>query len=401
MLGLWLALAISASPDQAELALTAERLLHDGKRELTTAEGRARLVTQGAAIDADRIVFDRPGNVATAAGHVVARITQGGKIAVVADVLTVRFDETRQIRELFIYEGQAVSKKDVSGAALLAANTAEAVEKVGATQALLQGNHLMRDGSKWTVEALELVPCECDFKNPSWSITSTSATIDTEAERVAISNAVVRVKSVPVLWLPWISLPLTERQSGLLFTRPGFSILNGFTLEQPVFVTLGRSADLTLTPGLFTGGTGPRGVAGPRLGTEFRYAPSARATGRLVLGLLYDFRTRRDVELAELREAGTQRGLRGELGWQHVQDFDAGFGARADLNLHSDGDYNRDLTVDVIASTATYLRSTATLFHKGSDHHLGLDVGLRQDIQWGYDVLGAGHACSTPPGPPR
>jgi LPS-assembly protein len=265
---------------------------------------------------------------------------------------------------------------------------------------------MVRAGSTgWTVEELDLVPCECDFKNPSWGISSSSSTIDTEAERVAITNAVVRVKDVPVLWLPWISLPLSARQSGLLFTRPNFTTQNGFILEQPIFLTLGRSADITLTPGFLTGSPGvgqpgakggpsALGVAGPKLGTEFRYMPSSRATGRIVLGLLYDFRDKRDVENPGLRVplflTDRSRGLRGEFGWQHTQDFDHGFGMRVDLNAHSDGDYNRDLTVDVIASTATYLRSTASVFHRGADHYVGLDVGLRQDIEWGYDFLGRG-----------
>lgn len=410
MLGLWLALAVGASPNSADVELTAERVLHDGKKDLSTAEGKAKLVTEGAAIDADRIVYDRNKNLATATGHVVARIVKGGRIAVVADLMTLLFDDEHEVREIYLFDGQAVSKKDVSVEALLAADTAEAVEKVGTTQALLQGNHLVRSGTtRWTIDELELVPCECDFKNPSWSITSSESTVDTEAERVSINNPVFRVKHVPVLWLPWLSLPLTDRQSGLLFTRPNYGPQNGFTLDQPVYLTLGRSADLTLTPGFFTGspGTGapgtqggpsPLGVAGPRLSTEFRYVPSSRATGRVVLGLLYDFRDKRDVENGALREIGTQRGLRGELGWQHTQDFDKGFGARVDLNVHSDGDYNRDLVVDVIASTATYLRSTAVAFHRGADHYIGLDVGLRQDIEWGYDLLGSGTLVNRPQG---
>ena len=46
------------------------------------------------------------------------------------------------------------------------------LEKTGTTQALLEGNHLHREPNGWRVEQLELVPCECDFTNPSWSITS-------------------------------------------------------------------------------------------------------------------------------------------------------------------------------------------------------------------------------------
>ncbi len=407
MLGLWVALVLMAPPETVEIQLTAERMLHDGQKELTTAEGRAKLVTEGAAINADRIVYDRNRNVATATGHVVARMTQGGRMVVIADLMTLRFDDQQEVKEVFLYDGQALSKKDVSADALLAAETAEAAKKVGVTQALLQGNHLVRDGTRWAVDELELVPCECDFENPSWSITTSSAIIDTEAERVSVTSPVFRVKHIPVLWLPWLSLPLTDRQSGLLFTRPNFTPLNGFSLEQPVFFTLGRSADITVTPGFFTGSPGvgapgstggpsPTGVAGPKLAAEFRYTPSSRASGRLLAGLLYDLRDRRDVQFATVRKpSGEARGLRGELGWQHTQDFDKGFGTRVDLNVHSDGDYNRDLTVDIIASAATYLRSTASVFHRGDDHYVGLDVGLRQDIQYGYDLLGRGTMVNT------
>ena len=99
---LWVAIAIAAAPEAAETAevqLTAERILHDGKQELSTAEGRAKLVTEGSAVDADRIVYDKNKRIATAVGHVVARITQGGKIAVVADLMTLILDD-RQLEEM-------------------------------------------------------------------------------------------------------------------------------------------------------------------------------------------------------------------------------------------------------------------------------------------------------------
>lgn len=402
MLGLWLAIALSAAPDagpfDADLPpadqtveLVAERVLHDGQAELSTGEGNAKLRGPSMAVDADRLIYDAHRRIATASGHVVARLVQGGRVAVLADLVTLIFDDQNEVSEVYLYDGRALSKKDVVREALLEADTAEKVEAVGTTQALLQGNHLVRDGNLWTVDELELVPCECDFHKPSWAITSSHATIDTENDRVSVTNPVIRIKRIPVLWLPWLSLPLTDRQTGLLFPyiNPS-SPLTGFSLDQPIFVTLGRSADVTLTPGFYTGATNPTGVAGPRLNTEFRYTPSTRTSGRAVLGLLYDFRTLRDVEVATLRVPNSQRGWRGELSWLHTQDFDRGFGARVDFNGHSDGDYNRDLTVDVIASSATYLRSSATAFHRSANHLLSLDVGLRQDIQWGYDWLGRG-----------
>ncbi len=390
MLGPWLALALCASPQPAEVTISGERLLRDGQRLLTTVEGKARLDTQSAAVNADRLTYDEGRRVVTASGNVVARLVRGGKLAVLADVVTLLLDEDNEVREVYLLDGTALSKRDLTNAQLLAADTAARVKAVGGTQALLAGNHLRRDGARWAVDALELVPCECDFENPSWSITSSAAVVDTEADRVSITNPVVRIKHVPVLWLPWLSLPLTDRQSGLLFPRPGGTQLNGFSFEQPVFLTLGRSADVTLTPGYFAGGFGAYGVRGPRLLGELRYVPSHRASGRLVLGALYDFRVRRDVEFASIERLAERRGLRGEWSWQHAQDLGAGFGVRLDANGHSDGDYNRDITPDVIASAATYLRSSAVAFQRGDDHLISLEVGLRQDIQWGYDWLGNG-----------
>lgn len=389
-----LVIAAPSAPegDTVALTLTAEHLLHDGKARRTTAEGHANLVGPDTALTADRIVYDRDQAVATAAGHVVARIAQGGLVAITADVVTLRF-EGDEVREVYLLDGQAVSKVDTTKDALLAADTPHAVAALGRTNALLEGNHLTRDGPRWHVEHLELVPCECDFEHPSWSITASSATIDTAAERVAIVSPVVRVKQVPVLWLPWLSLPMTDRQTGLLFPKPNYTQLNGFSLEQPVFVTLGRSADITLTPGLFTGGTGDYGLAGPRLLGELRYVPSHRAQGRLTLGLVYDVRAERDPVAPSLTGPNA-RGLRGEGSWQHLQDFDRGFGARVDARVYSDGFYNRDVTPDLVASTSGYLRSTALAFHRGDDHLVTVDVTLRQDLSFGYDWLGRAPAIA-------
>jgi LPS-assembly protein len=187
-------------------------------------------------------------------------------------------------------------------------------------------------------------------------------------------------------------------------------------------VTAGRSADFTFTPGYFFGGVRrgdpsdppvfisegrpfltpwrgsgseaipdpfvqPFGVVGPRLLTEFRYVLSERATGRISLGLLYDLRGRRDPGNPSLMTLG-ERGLRGEASLLHLQDFGGGFGTRVDLGAYSDGYYQRDVTVDLIARENGYLRSVASVFHRGADHLLTLDAVVRQDLTTGYDLFG-------------
>ncbi len=394
------AVLLSADPGAVELELSAERVVHDGAKALTTAEGQAQLRTAGAVLDAERIVYDKGRQAATAVGSVSLRLLplpaqrgevgrrpgEGQPIIVTADVVTVRF-EGDEVREVYILDGVALAKKGVTPEALEQARTPAAARALGKTVLRLEGNHLTRDGPRWTADALTLVPCDCDFEHPSWKVRSSTATLDTEAERISVLSPTVWVKGVPVLWLPWLSLPTTDRQTGLLFPHPSFTALNGFGLEQPVFVTLGRSADVTLTPGLYTGGGGVYGVQGPRLGAELRYAPSRRTSGQATVGLLYDFRPQRDPVVPTLT-TGRARGWRGEASWQHAQDFGGGAGVRVDASAHSDGYWQRDLVTDVIAREAGYLRSAATLFHRGADHLLGLDVVLRQDLQWGYDALG-------------
>jgi lipopolysaccharide assembly outer membrane protein LptD (OstA) len=100
MLGLWLAVALSAPPQPGEVTITGERLLHDGKRRVSIVEGRARLDTAGAAVNADRLVYDEGARVVTASGNVVVRLVRGGRIVVVADVVTLRLDDADEVQEV-------------------------------------------------------------------------------------------------------------------------------------------------------------------------------------------------------------------------------------------------------------------------------------------------------------
>lgn len=385
---------VGAEP--ATFELSAEQIVHDGANRRAYAEGNAELVTTGAALHADRITLDHDSNSATAIGRVALRLTSGDLLVVIADVVTVRFAND-EVEEIFVNDGKVLSKTGITAEALRAITTPEGLNAAGQTTMLLIGNHLVRDGNAWRLEQLELVPCECNFDKPSWSIRSSTATINTVEQRASMWNSTVRVHGVPVLWLPWISLPLSNRQTGLLAPKPGFAALNGFTIEQPVFITLGRSFDLTLTPGYFGGGNrNDIGVQGPRLLTELRYAPSIGTSGRLSLGLLWDLKPRRSPVNPAVNLPGS-RGLRGEGTWQHSQDLGSGWFDRVDAAFLSDAYYQRDLVADVLAREAGYLRSTATIFHRGPDHWVGLDVAIRQDLQLGYPLFGRTGAVAPEP----
>lgn len=382
----------------ATVQLTAERLVHDDARKITTAEGEADLVAQNAYLSADRITWDEAAGAATASGNVTLRLTQKGLLAVIADVVTVRMDGD-DVSEVFIYDGVALRKKNVTAEALRAARTPDEVRRAGNTVMSMNATHLVKnDDDTWTIDELTFTPCECDFNKPSWHIGTSRTTLDLEAERASLLFPTIWVWKIPVLWFPWLSLPLSDRQTGLLVPRPGFTALNGFSLEQPVFVTLGRSADLTFTPGYFFGGNpaNPYGIEGPRLHTELRYTPSAGTSGRATLGLLIDRRWARDpVNPTVLPEPLRRRGLRAEGSWVHLQDLGKGFHDRVNVSFLSDGYLQRDITPDVLARELGYLRSSAVIFHRGVNHFAGFDALVRQDLSTGDTIF------SSRPGSPN
>jgi LPS-assembly protein len=377
--------------------LTAERLIHDDARKITTAEGNADLVAKDAAMHADRITYDEKAQGATATGHVTLRLTRRGLLAVVADVVSVRLDGD-DVSEVFIYDGVALRKRNVTPAQLLAAKTQDAVRSVGSTTMSMTAGHLKRDDKgDWVVEQLSITPCECDFDKPSWHIGTSKTTVDMQADRASMLFPTIYVHDVPVFWFPWLSMPLSDRQSGLLVPVPTVTALSGFGVQVPVYLTLGRSADLTLTPSYYAGNwASTYGIAGPRLLTEFRYAPSVGTSGRATLGLIYDVRPQRSPTDPTVTPDGTpitaaaklpRRGLRADGLWQHTQSLGHGWYDRVNGAFLSDGYYNRDFVADVLAREAGYLRSTATLFHRGDDHFVGADAIVRQDLSTGYSIF--------------
>src|SRR4051812_3445595 len=150
--------------------LTAERLVHDDARKVTTAEGDAELTATNAALHAERITWDAAAQGATASGQVALRLTGKGLMAVLADVVTVRMNGD-EVSEIYLYDGVAMRKRNTTPAALLAARTQEAVRAAGTTTMTMTASHLVRnDDGTWTIDELGFTPCECDFDTPSWHI---------------------------------------------------------------------------------------------------------------------------------------------------------------------------------------------------------------------------------------
>jgi LPS-assembly protein len=401
---LWLAgqipLATEAElPTGEKVMLAADQLLYEPATETLIAHGHTVLRTERMVVRADEIVYDQANQRALAKGNVML---VSGLLAAVADEVRV---DVRTL-EAQVQGGLLLRKKNVTPEQLLEAKTPHELKKMGETVFVLSGSRIKRIGpNEFLVDDLSFTPCDCDPTEPSWRVEARSAQVEI-GERALLTSPAIYIYQVPIFWLPWLYLPLSDRRTGLLVPRPSYSALNGFSFEQPLFVTFGQSYDVTFTSGYYAGSSGgPQifGIKGGRLHTELNYAPSERTSGRASLGLLYDVHPLRDaLDPDPGLRVGGRRGLRGEASWRHSQDLGNGWRDRVDAGFVSDGYYLRDVTADVLLRQAEYLRSTAVLYRASEWSWFGADVLVRQQIwaerqRLGFDVLGHGRICTLDP----
>ncbi len=131
----------------------------------------------------------------------------------------------------------------------------------------LEGDNLQRrDGNLYKVDRATFTPCRCaDDEIPAWGFQADQIEAQQEGY-IDLHHPVLTIKGVPILYLPYLKLPLkAKRQSG--FLMPSFQsgqAKNGFVYTQPVFLDMGQDADATVTTDLFQ-------KRGTRIGLETRY----------------------------------------------------------------------------------------------------------------------------------
>lgn len=105
----------------------------------------------------------------------------------------------------------------------------------------------------------------CPVEKPDWSLNAASIKLDHRKAIGTAQNATLKIRNLPVLYLPYFAFPLTDaRKSGFLWPSMGTSARSGLQVSAPYYFNLAPNYDLTLTPTLL----GRRGI---QLGSEFRY----------------------------------------------------------------------------------------------------------------------------------
>lgn len=88
----------------------------------------------------------------------------------------------------------------------------------------------------------------CKDCTESWSVYGKVIRVQVN-KYVTIKHGLAKIKGVNVLYLPYVVLPIsTKRKTGLLFPKISSRLGEGLSYEQPVFVALDESKDMTLSP---------------------------------------------------------------------------------------------------------------------------------------------------------
>lgn len=249
------------------------------------------------------------------------------------------------------------------------------------------------------VEHARITLCDCGGGAPSWQIRAHHADV-VPGKRAILTWPVifitprlpfVTLPSVPVLALPALYLPLGDRQTGLLFPELTYGGLGGFGVSQPLFITLGRSWDATVSaewllgPSASTISSQQRGLKGPGGALELRWAPAEGARGHLRFSLFHS-------EITEwpdgvYRPPGMNRFA---LSLAHDQRFSDATYLKLDVGLIGDPLYLYDFTGDALLRAAEYRRSALALTHRTGD------VLLEADAAYHLPLNDLSSGCSGP-----
>ena len=220
---------IDASADAA--TLLADRVALTGPRSLV-AEGDVviwyhgrRLVASRVSYDggADRVRVEGPIHLSTPADRGTAR-----EAVLVADSA----DLDAGLRDGILRGARLVLAREM---------------QMAASEARIEG-----EGRLVVLDRVVASSCQVCAEDPVplWEIRARRITHDREARQIHFDRPQLRAFGMPVAALPWLTTPdpTVERMSGFLAPRFRTTSGLGAGVKLPYFLTLGDSADLTLTP---------------------------------------------------------------------------------------------------------------------------------------------------------
>src|SRR3569832_2362754 len=191
-------------------------------------------------------------------GNVDARI---GTYRLQADKITVYEAENKIVAEGSVVFDQADLQRITGsrGEWNYRTKTGYFVDSTGYTNSTQDGTRIYFTADRVervsldTIVATNVQVTACDEDVPKWSFHAGKTRIKT-GDRVYVHSPTLKLKNVPVFYLPYasVSIKTRDRASGFLTPTIGGSGSKGFRLSTAYYQTLGRSADFTFRNDIYT-----------------------------------------------------------------------------------------------------------------------------------------------------
>lgn len=196
----------------------------------------------------------------------------------------------------------------------------------------------------------------CQEAVPKWAFTAKRARVRIE-HRATVSNALFRIKNIPVFYLPYASISISkkDRSSGFLLPSSGSSNIKGRTLHLAYFQTLGRSADVLVRTDIYS----KRGIG---LGFDFRARTNETSHINIGSFLVFDrllgpklqsnCNPATDPNQCKLPDQGGS-----SFYAEGVHNFKNGFVAVADVNITSSFTFRQVFSDNILSAISPEERS--------------------------------------------
>ena len=204
-------------------------------------------------ISADTITVER-GEILFAEGNV---LVQYGNNKIVAKSLKfnqktkeLKFTEIQDLQDgnaISLSASEAVISSDLSEGIISAANLI-----LDKTIKIQTGEVRLKEGQISSVSQIyKVTSCdECEGKEPNWYLSASSAKRDSENSNIIYKDVTVRVKGLPVAYIPYLRMPdpSVDRARGFLVPEAVLTSNLASGLKLPYFIPMGLSSDFLLTP---------------------------------------------------------------------------------------------------------------------------------------------------------
>jgi LPS-assembly protein len=188
---------------------------------------------------------------------------------------------------------------------------------------------LEREGDIYKMDKMSFTACA--QPNPRWGFSCARASLKKD-DYIDMWGVTLRIKSVPVLYWPYMRYPLNrDRSTGFLAPKFGYTGTKGFYLTENFYWDIARNMDFTAEASYYS-------KKGAGAGAEFRYMFD-KSFGGSLNAIYFRFSEAAQASAGTAADAYIVR-------WNHNQPLPGGFSLTAAVDYQSSFDFLREFDVN-------------------------------------------------------